>query len=167
MVLSASALQFGEATVTSEMAQHGGQSDRVEGAASAPQSILEIIRPTKTRTGYDGCSTRAAGVYLGDRCSGRAQRSHQDERPTQSFIGKATTRCGAERSAVQRHTEWRILVPSYAIGRMPELAPLVRGSSRRITTMMAGLAVWSASRKTNGTESMGELDRSLHIRRVC
>jgi hypothetical protein len=37
-----------------------------------------------------------------------------------------------------RHTERRILVPPYATGPAAGLACPVRGSSRRITTMMAG-----------------------------
>ena len=37
----------------------------------------------------------------------------------------------------KRHTERRILVPSYATGLWPRFATLVRGSSRRITTMKA------------------------------
>jgi hypothetical protein len=37
-----------------------------------------------------------------------------------------------------QHTERRILVRSYATGPAAGLAMLVRGSSRRITTMMAG-----------------------------
>jgi len=37
-----------------------------------------------------------------------------------------------------QHTERRILVRSYATGPAAGFASLVRGSSRRITTMMAG-----------------------------
>jgi hypothetical protein len=38
------------------------------------------------------------------------------------------------------YTERRILVGSYVTGRTARLTPLVRGSSRRITTMTAGLS---------------------------
>ena len=44
-----------------------------------------------------------------------------------------------------RHTERRILVRSYATGPAAGLAMLVRGSSRRITTMMAGREARSAN----------------------
>jgi hypothetical protein len=45
----------------------------------------------------------------------------------------------------KRHTERRILVRSYATSLMARLAFLVRGSSRRITTMMAGRKARSAN----------------------
>ena len=38
------------------------------------------------------------------------------------------------------HTERRILVASYATGYWPRFATLVRGSSRRITTMKASVS---------------------------
>jgi hypothetical protein len=38
------------------------------------------------------------------------------------------------------HTERRILVSPYATGPWPRLATLVRGSSRRIMTMKAGVS---------------------------
>ena len=44
-----------------------------------------------------------------------------------------------------QHTERRILVGSYATGPAAGLAFLVRGSSRRITTMMAGREARSAN----------------------
>jgi hypothetical protein len=44
-----------------------------------------------------------------------------------------------------QHTERRILVRSYATGPAAGLAMLVRGSSRRITTMMAGRKARSAN----------------------
>jgi hypothetical protein len=40
----------------------------------------------------------------------------------------------------KRHTERRILVRPYATGHWPRLATLVRGSSRRITTMKASVS---------------------------
>jgi hypothetical protein len=45
----------------------------------------------------------------------------------------------------KRHTERRILVDSYATAPVARLAMLVRGSSRRITTMMAGREARSAN----------------------
>jgi hypothetical protein len=44
-----------------------------------------------------------------------------------------------------QHTERRILVRSYATGPAAGFASLVRGSSRRITTMMAGREARSAN----------------------
>lgn len=40
----------------------------------------------------------------------------------------------------KQHTERRILVRSYATGLWPRFATLVRGSSRRITTMKASVS---------------------------
>ena len=81
------------------------------------------------------------------------------------------------------YTERRILVDSYVTGRKAGPTPLVRGSSRRITIMKAGLvpileyqcdqpshllasaAVCSASPKTMETEVPHlTLDGSFHIR---
>ena len=45
----------------------------------------------------------------------------------------------------RRRTERRILVGSYATAPVARLAILVRGSSRRITTMMAGREARSAN----------------------
>jgi len=58
------------------------------------------------------------------------------------------------------HTKRRILVGSYATGPSAQLATLVRGSSRRITTMMAGREARSTNiRLINRRQS--RLDRCL------
>jgi len=49
------------------------------------------------------------------------------------------------RQRSKRHTERRILAGCYATALVARLAILVRGSSRRITTMMAGPAARSAN----------------------
>ena len=54
-----------------------------------------------------------------------------------------TVKQGGQRS--RRHTERRILLGCYATGRCAGPAILVRGSSRRITTMTAGREARSAN----------------------
>ena len=49
------------------------------------------------------------------------------------------------RQGSKQHTERRILVRSYATGPVAGFAMLVRGSSRRITTMTAGRKARSAN----------------------
>jgi len=110
----------------------GCKGDCLKGAAPASWSLLRAHRTRKEQgTGGDRCEPGAHRVHLGHRhqdrkASARARRTRG--------LAQASQR-GAEQAAVGRHTEWRTLDHFPCGGPTARPAHIVRGSSRRITTM--------------------------------
>jgi transposase len=117
--------------------ERGGEGDRLEGAAPVALPLRKARRARQAQAaGGDGGGPRARWLCLGDRRRG----------------GKAASLALGPRS-VEGDTKWSRADSgrasrgkedprsSYATGPRPRLARLVRGSSRRITTMTASLAL--------------------------
>ena len=107
----------------------------MEGAASVTWPLPSLARSGQMQAGSgDGRGPRTARVHLGDRSEGG---SRQASRAVNSRVATSTAvQTGTAASVVvEGHTERRILEVFYAAGLRAGSAPLVRGSSRRITIM--------------------------------
>jgi len=123
------------------------------------------------------CGARAAGVYLGHWCAGRAlvRRGNPDALRGVTDAGSSVKQ---RRQRPGGHTERRIPAHFYVTGHMTGPTALVRGSSRRIATMTAGLSrsanirvinrrissPWPLSTLLHHEQLRHSLDRSFHIR---